>query len=48
MSVSIIVHWNEGDETINFYNEDDAKGFVDALSKAGSVPYEWSKDGEQE
>lgn len=48
MNVAITVHWNDGDETINFDNEDDAKGFVDSLSKVGSVPYTWIKDGEQD
>ena len=48
MSVSITVHWDDGDETINFDNEDDAKGYVDSLSKVGSVPYTWSKDGDGE
>lgn len=48
MKVSIAVHWDDGDEIINFDNEDDAKGFVDSLSKVGSVPYTWIKDGEHE
>ena len=48
MSVEITVHWNDGDETINFDNEDDAKGFVNSLSKVGSVLYIWTKDSDQE
>ena len=45
--VTIVVHWNNGDEEYQFDDKDVARMFVaDALTKCGNVTYSW-KENEQ-